>query len=422
LPPPDASGGGTKPRRIFQSQSEKRNGQQVPMIKTTQNLMLIGVLMTLGVLYPRIVSANASAVSDQNDVASSQVAATMGGSKITLGQVEQAQPDEILGAKSKILSSKYALFMAERTATLKFIGDQLLAKEAAREHLTTEELIKKHVDDQIKDPSEEALKIYYLGAQTDMPYADARPRIIERVHKLEQKKALDDYMASLRKAADVRIALLPPRLEVAAGTSPSVGPADARVTVVEFADYQCPYCHQMEPALVSIREQYGDRVRFVYKDFPLPMHQYAEKAAEAALCAGQQGQYWAYHDALFATTTVDELEVDGLKMTAADLKLDKAKFASCLDSGAQAAVITQNIDEGKALGLSGTPTILVNGYYLSGVAAKDVVTDVIDIELARSSKEAANDKATPTRALAGAIPVAPQSLPGLTNLQERNRS
>jgi protein-disulfide isomerase len=394
----------------------------VPMSKPFQSFVLIGALMTLSVLYPRIVKADASSPPERNDVASSQVAATMGGSKITLGQVEQAQPDEILAARSKILSSKYGLFMAERTATLKTVDDQLLAKEAAREHLTTDELIKKHVDDQIKDPSEEALKIYYLGAQTEMPYADARPKIIEHVRKLEHKKALDAYTESLRNAADVKVTLLPPRLEVEAGTSPSVGPADAAVTIIEFADYQCPYCHQMEPTLASIREQYGDRIRFVYKDFPLPMHQYAEKAAEAALCAGQQGQYWAYHDALFAGTTVDELQIDGLKKTAASLKLDQAKFASCLDSGAQAAVITQNINEGKAIGFSGTPTILINGYYLSGAVPKDVVTGVIDVELAKSSKEARNDKTATTRALASAIPSAPRSLPDVSNIQDRYHS
>jgi len=392
------------------------------MLKTAQSRVFIGALVMLSGLYPRIVKADTNTESAQSDVASSQVAAIVGGGKITLGQVEQAQPDEILGAKSKILSSKFGLFMAERTATVKFVDDQLLAKEAAREHLTVDQLTKKHVDDRIKDPSEEAIKIYYLGAQTQMPYADARPKIIEHVRKLEEKKGLDDYTESLRKAAGVKIALLPPRLDVTPGNSPSVGTADASVTIVEFADYQCPYCHQMEPTLASIREQYGDRIRFVYKDFPLPMHQYAEKAAEAALCAGQQGQYWAYHDALFASTTVNELQVDGLKKTAADLKLDQTKFASCLDSGVQAAVVTQNINEGKALGFSGTPTILINGYYLSGALPKDVVTDVIDVELARSSKEAANDKAAAARVFASANSAIPSNSRGSDKLHERSRS
>jgi protein-disulfide isomerase len=378
--------------------------------------------MTFNALYSQGVRAEASSPTSRNDVASSQVAATVGGSKITLGQVEQAQPDEILGAKSKILSSKYDLFTAERTATMKVIDNQLLADEAAKEHLTTDELIKKHVDDQIKDPGEEALRIYYLGAQTNMPYADARPKIIDHIRKLEHKKALDDYTAALRKTAGVRVALLPPHLEVAAGNSPSVGPADAPVTIVEFADYQCPYCHQMEPTLASLREEYGDRVRFVYKDFPLPMHQYAQKAAEATLCAGQQGQYWPYHDQLFAGTSPDQLQVAGLKKTASDLKLDMTKFDSCLDSGTQAAVVTQNINEGKALGLSGTPTIFVNGYYLSGVVPKDVVSDVIEVELAQTRKAASNGVITSKPAMASEKPVRTPLVTTRQDLQDGSRS
>jgi len=365
--------------------------------------------MTFSVLCSRAVKADDSSPQSPSDVASAQVAASMGSSKITLGQAENAQPDAIGDARSKILSARYNLFTAERAATMKVVDDKLVADEAAKEHLTIDELLKKHVDDQVKDPGEEAIHVYYLGAQTDMPYADARPKILEHVRKLERKKALDDYLASLRKAADVKVMLLPPRLEVAVGNSPSIGSADAPITLIEFADYQCPYCHQMEPTLESIREQYGDKIRFVYKDFPLPMHQYAEKAAEAALCAGEQGQYWPYHDRLFAGASPDELQVPGLKKTAADLKLDTAKFDSCLDGGSQAAAVAQDINAGKAFGLSGTPTILINGYYLSGVVQKGVVTDIIEVELAKSAKAARNEDGASTRTVASAILAAPRS-------------
>jgi protein-disulfide isomerase len=373
------------------------------MNKSAQTLVLIGALMTFHALCPQVIKADDTLTSNSSDVVSSQAVASVGGSKITLGEIQKAQPDEIAGAKSKILSAKYALFTAERAATMKVVDEKLLADEAAKEHLTTDALLKKHVDDQIKDPGEEALRIYYLGAQTNMPFADARPKIIEHVRKLEYKKGLEDYTDSLRKAADVKVTLLPPRLEVAAGNSPSEGGADAPITLIEFADYQCPYCHQMEPTLASIREQYGDRIRFVYKDFPLPMHQYAQKAAEAALCAGEQGQYWPYHDRLFAGTTPEELQVPGLKKTAVDLKLDTAKFDACLDGGTQAAVVTQNINEGKAFGLSGTPTILINGYFLSGVVPKDVVTDIIDVELAKSAKTTRNESGAPKQVMASAM-------------------
>jgi protein-disulfide isomerase len=374
------------------------------MAKTTQTITLIYALIAFGMLSSRTAYAN-DALADQpgqNDVASSQVVATVGSGKITLGQAEQAQPDQVDGARAKLLAARMGLFMAERTAALAAIDNQLLAAEAAKEHISTDELLKRHVDDQIKVPSEEALNVYYLGAQTQMPYAQARPKIIDQIHKLRRKKVLDDYLASLRKGSDAKVTLLPPHVEVAAGNSPVIGPAHAPVTLIEFADYQCPYCHEMEPVVESIREQYGDRVRFVYKNFPLPNHQYAEKAAEAALCAGQQGQYWPYHDRLFATAKPEELQVPGLKQIAADLKLDTAKFGSCLDSGAEAATVTQTFNEGRAIGLSGTPTFTINGYILSGAIPQEVLTDVIDIELAKSSRAAMNDNSGSRPKMAGA--------------------
>jgi protein-disulfide isomerase len=146
----------------------------------------------------------------------------------------------------------------------------------------------------------------------------------------------------------------------------------------------------MEPIVQSIREQYGDKIRYVFKNFPLPNHQYAEKAGEAALCAGQQGQYWPYHDRLFATTGPNDLDVPGLKKTAADLKLDTAKFNTCLDSGAEAATMAKSLGEGKAIGIGGTPSFTINGYFLSGAIAQEVLTDVINVELKKVSRQAMN--------------------------------
>ena len=362
------------------------------MVKTTQLATFIYALTTFSLLSSSIVRANQMPQNGklQNDVAASQVIATMGGGKVTLEQAEEAQPDQLEGARSKVLQAQLGLFMAERQAAIAAIDKQLLEAAAAKEHVSSEELLKKHVDDQIKDPGEEAVRVYYMGAQTQMPYAQARPKIIEHVRKLEQKQVLEDYVASLQKAAGVAVTLLPPHVDVTVGDSPSIGSANAPVTLVEFADYQCPYCHQMEPVVQSIREQYGDKIRFVYKNFPLPNHQFAEKASEAALCAGQQGQYWAYHDRLFASNGPNDLDVPGLKKTAADLKLDTARFNTCLDSGAEAATVARTLGEGKAIGISGTPSFTINGYYLSGAIPQEVLTDVINVELAKASRQAMN--------------------------------
>jgi protein-disulfide isomerase len=360
------------------------------MVKTTQIVMFIYVLTTFSSVYSPIARANGLPQNGklQSDVASSQVVARMGNGKVTLGQAEDAQPDQLEGARSKVLQAQLGLFMAERQAAIAAIDKQLVEAQAAKEHISSAELLKKHVDDQIKDPSDEAIRIYYLGPQTQMPYNEARPKIVDHVRKLEQKKALEDYVASLQKAADVKVTLLPPRVDVTVGDSPSIGPVDAPITLVEFADYQCPYCHQMEPVVQSIREQYGDKIRLVFKNFPLPNHQYAEKAGEAALCAGQQGQYWPYHDRLFASTGPNDLEVSGLKKTAADLKLDTARFDTCLDSGAEAATVAKTLAEGKAIGIGGTPSFTINGYFLSGAIPQEVLTDVIDVELMKASRQA----------------------------------
>lgn len=368
------------------------------MMNTIQSLRLISVIALLSVLCPCIVAAADSSSATQKDLAASPVAAYVGGHKITLSEVEQAQPDQIQGANAKILSAKFAAYMAERQATLQAIDDQLLAKQAAKEHLSVDELTKREVTDKIKPPSEETLQIYYLGAQTEMPYSEARDKIIAHVAMLQQKKMLKDYTAKLREQAGIRIVLLPPRVDVTAGDSPSSGPADAPVTMIEFADFQCPYCRQTEPTVNKLREQYKGKLRYVFKNFPLPSHQLAEKAAEAALCAGQQGQYWPYHDQLFTEAPTD-LDVPGLKKTAADLKLDTSKFDNCLDSGAEAASVKRTIAEGRNIGIGGTPSFTINGYFIGGGVPEEIFTGVIDQQIAATSAQAArNDLTAPRQA------------------------
>ncbi|MGA2408836.1 MAG: thioredoxin domain-containing protein [Candidatus Binataceae bacterium] len=362
---------------------------------STQSLRLISALAVLSMLCLRTVASGESP-SAQNDLAASPIVAYVGGHKITLSEVEQAQPDEIQGANAKILSARFAAFMAQRQAALQLIDDQLLAQEAARQHMSVDDLIKKITANKLKTPSEEALQIYYLGAQTDIPYSDARDKIIQHVAVLEQKKLLKDYNEELRKRAGVRIVLMPPRVQVAAGDAPATGPADAPITLIEFADYQCPYCRQMQPAVNTLLEQYKGKIRYVYKNFPLPSHPFAEKAAEAALCAGQQGQYWLYHDELFSQppNTLDE---PTLKKTAADIKLDTAKFDSCLDSNAEAADVKASFDEGRNIGISGTPSFVINGYFISGDVPEEVLNEVVGQLIYNARAQAARNESGPTR-------------------------
>jgi len=305
---------------------------------------------------------------------SRQVVAWVGGQPITLAELSQGQ-------QAALVSAAYSYYLAQRRALDQAIEDDLLKQEARKEGVSVETLLKRHVGGTIKDPSEDALRVYYLGVETDQPYEKVRDKILEHVRQLLEKKARAAYIASLRAKGNVKIALEPPKAEVAVGHAPIRGAAGAPVTVVEFADYQCPYCRQMEPALKRLGEDFAGKVRFAFKDFPLPNHPHAEKAAEAARCAGGQGKYWAFHDRMYAIPPGDELSVPQLKAFARDEKLDTARFDQCLDSGKEAAAVQKDAAEGRGLGIAGTPGFFVNGHFLSGAVGYETLREVVEQQL-----------------------------------------
>lgn len=171
----------------------------------------------------------------------------------------------------------------------------------------------------------------------------------------------------------------PSRVSVSADDDPSWGPADAPVTIVEFSDFQCPYCARVAPTIKQIKETYGDSVRIVYRDYPLPMHENAQKAAEAAECADDQGTFWEYHDMLFANQGA--LDAASLKRYAGELELNTAEFDSCLDSGKHADEVRKDMAEGSSYGVSGTPAFFVNGILVSGAQPFSAFQQIIDSEL-----------------------------------------
>ncbi|MBS3051935.1 MAG: DsbA family protein [Candidatus Aenigmarchaeota archaeon] len=170
-----------------------------------------------------------------------------------------------------------------------------------------------------------------------------------------------------------------PRTQVSADDDPFKGGADAKVTIVEFSDYQCPYCARAESVVEQIMETYGNKVKFVYRDFPLPGHQFAQKAAEASECADDQGKFWEYHDLLFENQ--QSLSVGSLKNFAKALKLDSNKFDSCLDDGKYTQEVKKDLKDGAGYGVEGTPTFFINGIKLSGAVPFEQFRGIIDNEL-----------------------------------------
>ena len=163
---------------------------------------------------------------------------------------------------------------------------------------------------------------------------------------------------------------------------------------MEFSDYQCPYCHQVEPTIEAVLAKYGDKVRFAYRDFPLRnIHDHAEIAAEASHCALEQGKFWEYHDQLFASSS---LEKNSLIDYARNLKLDDKQFDSCLTTEKYKADIAKDEQDGRNAGVNGTPGFFINGVFVNGAKPESEFTGVIDDELGRAR---ASDQHHPTASI-----------------------
>lgn len=349
---------------------------------TVSRILWIAVVLLLAALPAQVWSQSSD---------SSQVIAEVGNEKLTLGKLQEQDGGRLLAARS-------ALYQAELTATQALIDQALLNEHANKEGISVTELLKRHVGSKVKDPTDDQMEVFYEGLQTTQPYSAVRAKILEAIHMKREQKARNEYIASLRAGKTIKILLEPPKAEVALGDAPVRGQSSAPVLLIEFADYQCPYCQGVEPTLQKLQAQYGDKLKFSYKSFPLPSHPYAQKAAEAARCAGTQGKYWEYHDALYKST---KLDVPDLKEQAKPLGLNSEKFNHCLDSGAQAAAVAKDLAEGEALGVTGTPSFFVNGHFVSGAVNPDVLRDLINQELSVSTGDhllKAAEGAQPTQA------------------------
>jgi protein-disulfide isomerase len=284
-----------------------------------------------------------------------------------------------------LLQARYQYYMTERKALDKLVDDELLALAAEHEKMTTDQFLEKKVYKDIKDPTEDQLQVYYEGMESQEPYEDLHDRLIEHIRQLRRDKARAAYVKTLRTQATLQILLAPPVADVDMNDAVVRGAKDAPVQLLEFADYECPYCQKANPLLQKLKDEYGDKLTIAYKDFPLPMHKRSQKASEAARCAGEQGKYWEYHDILYSSHQLDPAD---LRKHAQTLKLDEAKFDKCLDSGAEADAVKKNLDEAKSLGLSGTPSFFANHHFFSGAVDYSTLREMVEQQLrARTSPQ-----------------------------------
>ena len=197
---------------------------------------------------------------------------------------------------------------------------------------------------------------------------------------------IPEITADLKKMEAANQPLAPElAAKIAQGKVPAFGPADAKVTVVEFSDFQCPYCSRAATVVDQIKEKYGTRVRFVFRQFPLPMHENARGAAEAALAANAQGKFWEFHDKMFQNQS--KLSRDSLEGFAKEAGLDVAAFKKALDSKTYAADVDSDMKLGESVAVNGTPTMFINGARVQNPTSFEAIS--AQIEGALSGKPAA---------------------------------
>lgn len=316
----------------------------------------------------------------QTETDAGQVIAKVGSSYLTLGDLQKKE-------EGKLLQAEYQYYLSERKALEELIDNQLLQDEAQKKNLSLNQLLDTEVYKDIKDPTEDQLHVYYEGLDTQEPYDAVRADVLQHIRELRRSKARAAYVDNLRKQARINVMLMPPTADIDTAKAYAKGSSKAPVTLVEFADYECPYCQKVNPQIQQLKKEYGDNLTIIYKDFPLPMHHGSEKAAEAARCAGEQGKFWEYHDVLFYSRQV---EIPELKEHARVLKLDGDKFDACLDNGVEAAAVKKDLDEAKGLGLTGTPSFFVNGHFFSGVVDYGALKDMVNQQMNFAASQQAN--------------------------------
>jgi len=307
--------------------------------------------------------------------------AKVGAVVITAEELDKAIRNEL----NEIDQKTYDL---RKQALDQMINQKLVEAKAKAAGVEVEEFLRKELASKVAEPGDEEARALYERAksagQVNDPYDKVKPQIIGFLKQQKGQAVLQQYVEQLRAESKVEVLLpayLPPKVEVAA-TGPSKGPEAAPITIVEFSDFQCPYCARAEATVKDLLglEKYKGKLRLVYRDYPLPSHNLAPKAAEAAHCAGDQGKYWEMHGKLFATTP--KLEVTDLKAYARELSLDTGRFDKCLESGEKAKTVTDHAKAGEEAGVRGTPAFFINGRLISGAQPMAAFTAIIDAELA----------------------------------------
>jgi predicted DsbA family dithiol-disulfide isomerase len=312
--------------------------------------------------------------------------ASVDGIAITETQARMDGAEELESLELQKLRSKASFAQNEHQileqAMERLVEEQLIKAEAAKRGITEEELLAKELPLNSSEATSDEIDNFYTAnkQRINKPKEEVAPQIGIYLKQQKENDAREAFLKKLENEHKVIRLLQPLRFNVNASERPSLGPAAAPVVLVLFSDYQCPYCKRFSGTLKEVRKQYGDRIRIVFRQFPLTsIHPNAQRAAEAALCAAAQNRFEEMHDSLLQNQNA--LQEGNLKSRADKLGLDTNAFNACLASARNAALIHEDLRAAASAGVEGTPALFINGRYLNGAQPFEEIAAIIDEEL-----------------------------------------
>ena len=313
------------------------------------------------------------------------IAVIIEGRAITISEVHEHMQDQFL--EEFLRQSEERQFEMRESAVRDLVQETIIENEARKQGKTSQELFDE-IANGFPEPTIEEVSDWYSKNQSRLRGAkleDVASAIKEVIIKERRAKAISDFLDPKLDALSWRMVLTPPRKELET-TRLVRGSADAAVTIMAFSDYQCPYCVRAEPVLAEVLERYPDQVRLVHRHFPLDnIHPFARPAAEASMCADEQGKFWEYHDGIFARR--GKLEDGSFAEIGSAVGLDVDAFDSCIRERRYKDFVEADFAAGREAGVTGTPSFFLNGIALKGARSADELSRYVDLELARIQGE-----------------------------------
>ncbi|MBL8911991.1 MAG: thioredoxin domain-containing protein [Archangium sp.] len=327
-----------------------------------------------------VASSSACVTVPVKDEGPSPVVARYGDRVIRQAEVDEKVIDELSKLQEQIYDLRSEA--AERIAI-----EALVAQKAKAEGLSEDDWLGKNVENGLAEPSDAEMRALFDKAKGRLPdgvgFDDVKPQLKQALTREARAKKAREVFGKLKKDAGFTMVLEAPakqRKTIDVATGPTRGGKGAKVVIVEFADFQCPYCARAHETVSTVMKAYGEKVRIIFRHYPLANHPKAPKAAEATACADEQGKFWELHDSLFESGELDE---DALAMQAKRIGVDEKKYDECMKSGRMASLVKRDMAAGQAAGVSGTPAFFINGLQLSGAQPEEAFRKLIDAELAR---------------------------------------